>query len=150
MKLNLNVATLAGETGTSATSGAGHPVPVVLPNRPRALSAEQFRDLADVPPAVEWFANIDNPRTRRAYKMDLEDFMQFTGIQKPEEFRLVVRAHVIAWRKSLEERALSSATIRRKLSALSALFNHLCESDSVLSNPTGFIASRQCPTFTPS
>jgi integrase/recombinase XerD len=57
-------------------------------------------------------------------------------IQKPEEFRSVVRAHVIAWRKTLEQRNLSPATIRRKLSALSALFNHLCELNAVLFNPT--------------
>jgi site-specific recombinase XerD len=115
-------------------TGSKHPA--ILHNRPQALTAEQFRDLVDVPPAVEWFANIVNPRTRRAYKMDLEDFMRFAGIRKPEEFRLVVRAHVIAWRKTLEQRSLSPATIRRKLAALSALFNHLCESNAVLSNPT--------------
>ena len=33
----------------------------------RRLSAVQFQQLATVPAAAEWFANIDNPRTRRAY-----------------------------------------------------------------------------------
>jgi integrase/recombinase XerD len=28
------------------------------------LTAAEFRQLADVPPAIEWFANIDNPNTR--------------------------------------------------------------------------------------
>jgi site-specific recombinase XerD len=135
MKLNLLAPSDPGTSG-GGPAGEDSKQPVIVRDRPRALSAEQFRDLADVPPAVEWFANIDNPRTRRAYKLDLEDFMRFVGIEKAEEFRLVVRAHVIAWRKSLEERSLSSATIRRKLSALSALFNHLCESNAVLSNPT--------------
>jgi hypothetical protein len=92
-----------------------------LPERARALTAAEFRHLADVPPAVEWFANIQNPRTRRAYQFDLQDFMTFAGIQKPDEFRIVARAHVIAWRKTLEQRNQSPATIRRKLSALSAL-----------------------------
>lgn len=109
---------------------------VVFPDRERALTAEEFRHLADVPPEVEWFANITNPRTRRAYRLDLEDFSKFAGIQRSEEFRLVVRSHVIAWRNSLEQRNLSPATIRRKLAALSAIFNHLCESNAVLSNPT--------------
>jgi hypothetical protein len=27
----------------------------------RALTAKEFLDLADVPPEVEWFANITNP-----------------------------------------------------------------------------------------
>lgn len=102
----------------------------------RALSAPEFLRLTDVPPAVDWFANIINPRTRRAYEGDLKDFMQFVGVANPEEFRLVTRAHVIAWRKSLEGRELAAASIRRRLSALSALFNHLCECNAVLFNPT--------------
>lgn len=109
---------------------------MVFPDRERALTAEEFRHLADLSPEAEWFANITNPRTRRAYRLDLDDFSKFAGIQRPEEFRLVVRAHVIAWRNTLEQRNLSPATIRRKLSALSAIFNHLCESNAVLSNPT--------------
>jgi site-specific recombinase XerD len=100
------------------------------------LTAAEFRGLADVPPEAEWFANITNPRTRRAYKIDLADFQNFVGIHKAEEFRTVTRAHVIAWRKSLEARELSPATIRRKLSALSSLYDHLCEANAVLMNPT--------------
>lgn len=116
--------------------GSGAEQPIVLRDRERALTAVEFRQLADAPPEIEWFANITNPRTRRAYKLDIEGFTKFAGIRRPEEFRLVVRAHVIAWRKTLEQRNLSPATIRRKLSALSALFNHLCESNAVLLNPT--------------
>lgn len=123
--------------GTPAKLLATGRLPIIArPNRERALSAEEFRHLGEVPPEVEWFANIVNPRTRKAYKLDLADFMRFAGLGKPEEFRVVVRAHVIAWRKTLEARELSPATIRRKLSALSALYHHLCESNAVLSNPT--------------
>ena len=32
-----------------------------------ALTAARFHQLANVPPALIWFANIDNPQTRRAY-----------------------------------------------------------------------------------
>jgi integrase/recombinase XerD len=42
--------------------------------------------LAEVPPAIAWFANIDNPRTRRAYESDLREFMAFTGIEDPTQF----------------------------------------------------------------
>ncbi|MEO5655954.1 MAG: hypothetical protein ABIR00_08245 [Nitrosospira sp.] len=38
------------------------------------LTAAQYRQLSDVPPAIEWFANIDNPQTRRAYENDLRSF----------------------------------------------------------------------------
>jgi integrase/recombinase XerD len=101
----------------------------------RVLTAAQFHQLAEVPPALTWFANIDNPRTRRAYQSDLTEFMAFTGIERPEQFRIVTRAHLLAWRRDLESRALAGATIRRKLAALSSLFEYLCETNAVLSNP---------------
>jgi integrase/recombinase XerD len=99
------------------------------------LTVAQFHQLADVPPALTWFANIDNPQTRRAYQADLTEFMVFTGIERPEQFRIVTRAHMLAWRRSLEGRTLAGATIRRKLAALSSLFEYLCEANSVSSNP---------------
>jgi integrase/recombinase XerD len=60
------------------------------------LTRKEFQDLADVPPELEWFANIDNARTRRAYRIDLKDFMQFVGILNPSDFRSVTRAHLLA------------------------------------------------------
>ena len=101
----------------------------------RQLTAAEFHQLGEVPPEAEWFANLDNPRTRRAYRIDLRDFMTFTGIVQATEFRTVTRAHVLAWRKHLEARQLSGATIRRKLAALSSLFDYLCERNAVLLNP---------------
>jgi len=74
----------------------------------RALTRAEFHQLAAVPAEAEWFANLDHPRTRRAYRVDLQDFMGFAGIQRPDEFRIVTRAHVLAWRKVLEVRALSA------------------------------------------
>lgn len=49
--------------------------------------------------------------------------------------RQISRAHVIAWRKDMEKRELSPATIRRKLSALSSLYDYLCDHNAVLGNP---------------
>src|SRR5690242_14995644 len=87
----------------------------------RLLSKEEFQFLSDVPPLLEWFANLKNKNTIRAYGRDVDSFMRYVGIRDSSEFRMVKRAHVIAWRKSLEERKLAPATIRRKLSALSDL-----------------------------
>jgi len=101
----------------------------------RVLTAAEFQGLADVPPELEWFANIDNAKTRRAYRGDVGDFSGFVGIGRPEEFRIVTRAHLIAWRKDLERRALAPSTIRRKLSALTSLFDYLCERNAVTHNP---------------
>jgi site-specific recombinase XerD len=101
----------------------------------RLLTAEDFLRLADVPPEVEWFANITNKATRRAYENAIKDFMAFTGIRKPEEFRAVTRAHVIAWRDDLSHRTLNGTTIRHRLSALSSLFDYLCDQNAVTHNP---------------
>ena len=32
------------------------------------------------------------------------DFMRFAGIQRPRDFRIVTRAHLIAWRDELRKR----------------------------------------------
>ncbi|GKS68575.1 hypothetical protein W03_05790 [Nitrosomonas sp. PY1] len=39
----------------------------------RALTAKEFQGLADVPPELEWFANLGNKATRRAYENALKD-----------------------------------------------------------------------------
>ncbi len=99
------------------------------------LTATEFQNLANVPPEVEWFANIENANTRRAYKNDVQEFMRFAGIHQAEEFRLVKRSHLIAWRKQLETRTLEASTVRRKLSAIASLFDYLCECNAVPFNP---------------
>jgi site-specific recombinase XerD len=109
--------------------------PAVLPAVGRRLTPAQFSDLADVPPEVEWLGNIANRKTRRAYKADVAEFSLFLGLSKPVELRSVARAHIIAWRKDMEARSLSSASIRRKLSSLSSLFDYLCERNAVAGNP---------------
>ena len=112
----------------------------IVPSEGRLLTAAEFQGLADVPPEVEWFANILNPNTKRAYENDVKDFMRFVGIERPKEFRNVTRSHVIAWRKTFETRGkdgkpLAASTSRRKLSALSSLFEHLCNHNAVTHNP---------------
>jgi integrase/recombinase XerD len=65
----------------------------------------------------------------------MREFMRFTGIVRPEEFRDVTRSHVIAWRKTLIRRQPAGPTIRAKLAALSSLFEYLCERNAVTHNP---------------
>src|SRR5690348_5985237 len=101
----------------------------------RSLTPGQFDQLTEVPPELEWLANIPNLKTQRAYKIDVGEFSAFIGLQGPAELRTVTRAHVIAWRKDLEARGLTGASVRRKLSALSSLFDYLCERNAVSGNP---------------
>lgn len=108
---------------------------VAVPPASRLLTAAPFQGLANVPAELEWFANIGNKSTRRAYENALQDFMRFTGIQQPGEFRSVTRSHVIAWRDDLVARALSGMTVRHRLAALFSLFEHLCECNAVTHNP---------------
>jgi site-specific recombinase XerD len=112
-------------------------LPTPITQTERLLTAAEFQRLADVPPEIEWFANITNRSTRRAYENAIQDFMHFTGIIRPEEFRTVTRAHVIAWRDDLGRREdiQSGATVRHRLAALSSLFEYLCEKNAVSHNP---------------
>ena len=78
----------------------------------RALTRAEFHQLSDVPPAVEWFANIRNRHTRRPYARDVGDFSHFVGIKSPNEFRIVTRAHVIAWRDKLVGEGKMDTSVR--------------------------------------
>jgi site-specific recombinase XerD len=110
-------------------------IPIEIGPANRLLTQAEFHRLADVPPEVEWFANLSNAGTRRAYKHAIGDFMGFTGIVRPEEFRTVTRAHIIAWRDELVRRALGGGTIRLRLASLASLFEYLCEKNAVTHNP---------------
>src|ERR1700730_5544453 len=110
-------------------------LPTPVTSTERLLTAAEFHRLAEVPPELEWFANITNRGTRRIYKNSITDFMRFTGILRPEEFRIVTRAHVIAWRDDLARRQLDASTIRNRLAALSSLFEYLCDKNAVTHNP---------------
>ena len=101
----------------------------------RRLTASEFQILGAVPAAAEWFANLHSAGTRRVYQTALREFMNFLGIDNADEFTSVTRAHVIAWRKDLEQRELAPATLRGKLAAIASLFDYLCEKNAVLHNP---------------
>jgi len=119
--------------------------PLTTPSR--LLTAEAFQRPADVPAEIEWFANLATPATRRAYEAALQDFVRFTGIARPEEFRAVTRAHVIAWRDHLVRRGLAGASVRHRLAALSSLFESLCERNAVTHNPVKGVKRPSVETY---
>lgn len=89
-----------------------------------------------MPAIAEWFANLDNPQTQRAYRSDINDFCSFVGLVSPDQLGEITRAHVIAWRTQLEQRHLAGATLRRKLAALASLFDYLLGRNALAgSNP---------------
>jgi integrase/recombinase XerD len=107
----------------------------LVPVKKQSLTRTQFERLADVPPEEEWLANLTNAKTQRAYKNDVREFIAYAGLHDYGELRSIVRSHIIDWRKDMERRDLEPATIRRKLSALSSLFDYLCERNAVAGNP---------------
>jgi len=65
----------------------------------------------------------------------VRDFVRFAGIVRPEEFRTVTRAHIIAWRDTLKQRGLGGGTIRHRLASLASLLEYLCDRNAVTHNP---------------
>lgn len=61
--------------------------------------------------------------------------MRFAGIGRPEEFRTVTRAHIIAWRDELVQRGLGGSTVPHRLASLASLFEYLCNKNAVTHNP---------------
>ena len=111
------------------------PKPGKLSLKHKALQAAEVAALRHLPAAAEWWANFPNSRTKKAYKVDIQDFIAFTGVAGVDDLGTLTRAHVIAWRQALLQRGLTSATIRRKLSALSSLYDYLCENQRANINP---------------
>src|SRR6516225_5214682 len=55
--------------------------------------------------------------------------------RSPGGFRIVTRAHIIAWRDDLMRRGLGGGTIRHRLASVASLFDYLCEKNAVTHNP---------------
>ena len=66
----------------------------VMPAVTRVLTPAQYGDLAEVPPELEWLANITNRKTREAYRIDVQEFSTFAGLRGHAEFRTVTRAYM--------------------------------------------------------
>ena len=82
--------------------------------------------IAAIPEEHVWLASRKSPRTRRAYRQDVEHFMRTIGIRSVEELRSMDHRAVLAWEAYMREVELAEAsTIRRQLAALSSLFKHL-------------------------
>lgn len=59
----------------------------ILSNRQRLLTRSEFQRLAEVPPEVEWFANLTNQNSRRAYRNDVSSFVCVVGVRNVDDSR---------------------------------------------------------------
>ncbi len=100
-------------------NGVLAPSPIV-PTNLRALTAPEFQGLAEMPAELEWFANIDNPRTRRAYRTDVADFMRssvFNARTNPGSLHAPTSSRGgVSWRDAV--------FLRRLRPALNAMSRH--------------------------
>jgi len=92
--------------------------------------------LAAIPEEEIWLAKQKSARTRRAYRLDVQHFMATLGILTTEELRQADHRAVIAWERHMREgERAAPSTVRRRLSALSSLFQHLVRHSHAAKNP---------------
>ena len=91
--------------------------------------------LADMPPVEAWFGGIESAHNRKGYLRDVSEFMRFIGLEEPKHLPDATPEQVAAWRDTLLARPLKPATVRRKLSALSSLFEDLLGRGAAWRNP---------------
>jgi site-specific recombinase XerD len=92
--------------------------------------------IAAIPEEHLWLASRKSPRTRRAYRQDVEHFMRTIGIRSVDELRGMDHRAVLAWEAYMREVELAEAsTIRLRLAALSSLFKHLIKHGAADRNP---------------
>jgi hypothetical protein len=86
--------------------------------------------LTDIPEKDIWLQKQKSPRTRRAYRLDVQHLMRSLAITTPAELRQADHKAVIAWERYMRETEHAAAsTIRRRLAALSSLYKHLVRHD---------------------
>ncbi len=91
--------------------------------------------LVEIPEESVWLANFISEQTQKTYKNAVSAFIQYSGIQHLEELRNINQANILSWRDSLIKSGASNRTVNNRMSALSSLFNHLCEKQLVATNP---------------
>jgi integrase/recombinase XerC/integrase/recombinase XerD len=77
-------------------------------------------------------------RTRRAYAVDLAQFVEWVGERAPGEIR---HRDVRRYAASLSADGAAPATVARKLAAIRGLFDFLVRTDRVAQNPADLVSS---------
>ncbi len=92
-------------------------------------------NLAVIPEESLWLANFTSYQTRKTYQVAVREFLKFHEIKNIDMLRAVSAVHLITWRDQLIKIDASPRTINNRMSALSSLFNYLCEKQIVKINP---------------
>ena len=124
---------MPGKTADSTTNS-------LAKRQARTPATTTIEALAAVPEEAVWLAKQKSPRTRRAYRADVQHFMRFCGIAAPQQLRQVDHRAVIAWERYMREtEGAEASTVRCRLAALSSLFKHLVEHGQTDRNPVSAV-----------
>ncbi len=96
---------------------------------------ENYSQLTVIPESSVWLANQTSDHTQATYQKAVGDFLGLHNIVSQDQLQGITQAHVIVWRERMKAEGMKSRTIANRLSALSSLFNHLCEKQLVRYNP---------------
>lgn len=102
---------------------------------PLVPKSTEFESLKVIPEEVLWISNFTSDDSIETYRQATTQFFELIGIRSPEEIRQVTHAHILHFRKVLQDEGKSPRTINNRLSALSSLFNNLIEHQVVKINP---------------
>lgn len=92
--------------------------------------------LSAIPEEHFWLASRKSPRTRRAYRHDVQHFIRVLGVRSTDDLRRVDHRAVLAWESYMREtEGAEPSTVRRRLAALSSLFKHLVKHGVADRNP---------------
>lgn len=96
-----------------------------------------------------WLLRTPSAGTRKNYRRDLVQFIEFQGVphDEPEQLLGVRPEDVAAWREALQGRGLTNATVARKLTVLRSLFSYLQVYGYTGANPahSKFVAAPPVP-----
>lgn len=103
--------------------------------RPNSLANVRGKDLAQIPQESVWLANFTSKNTKATYSVSVREFFHFHRMVDQNDLRSSTQAHVISWRDAMIEAGMAERTINSRISALSSLFNFLCEKQVMAINP---------------
>jgi integrase/recombinase XerD len=96
-----------------------------------------------------WLLRTPSPATRSNYQRDLDQFLQFAGIEggRPEQLLAVRPEYIAAWREQLQRSERANSTVARKLTVLRSLFSYLQVYGYLGANPahSKFVAAPAVP-----
>lgn len=98
----------------------------------RSFGKNDAKKLRDHLGALAAFLGSQGENTRRAYAFSIRSFFQMHGWICPED---VTVAHVVAWKKSMQDAGKSDATVQARLAALTSYFAFLMLPQGATSEP---------------